>query len=66
MYSYFNLIEGGVCCADDDLNGGDEEVNQPTAEPRELGFPRVDVHLYHDRDADGDCDDDDHDDNPTA
>merc|ERR1719249_616271 len=29
-----NLIEGGVCCADDDLNGGDEEINQPTAEPR--------------------------------
>merc|ERR550517_1772419 len=21
-----NLIEGGVCCADDDLNGGDEEI----------------------------------------
>ena len=56
LYFVFNLIEGGVCCADDDLNGGDEEINQPTAEPRKLGLPRVDIHLIiiHD--------DDDHDD----
>merc|ERR550534_1407581 len=39
-----NLVEGGVCCADDDLNGGDEEVDQPGAKPTQLSFPRVDIH----------------------
>ena len=62
LYLYLHLIEGGVCGADDDLNGGDEEVNQPTAEPRELGFSRVNVHLCHDHDGDGDDDDESDDD----
>ena len=57
---YVHLIEGGVCCADDDLNGGDEEINQPTAEPRKLGLPRVDIHLIMVHD-DVDDDHDDHD-----
>ena len=45
VFVCFHLIEGGVCSADDDLNGGDEEINQPCAKPGKLGLSRVDIHL---------------------